>query len=284
MRNPIQISNEEKESIRNSHSSFYNGYATGNVPSNLQPLRVDNSVKDHNGITVDNKGNVKQYTNHRVNEAETNDSDNLNYNVLLGYAMGMSKTLWAEPNKDIDLIGALKELKLYYLDLRNGKTPMVLSVPAEAAKNTVEKLVSELPNESLTSLEKIGAGLKTLSEMDISDEESSYDFDSEGPEQFDSSYSDESYGMDIDSIMQMFGDDMSCDDVNDEEGMMDADLDGKEMYDNEESAYDFDSQGGNAEVYGEEDGSDLDEDYLDESVKKNKKYINEMFNRLKKYN
>ena len=120
--------------------------------------------------------------------------------------------------------------------------------------------------------------------MDISDEESSYDFDSEGPEQFDSSYSDESYGMDIDSIMQMFGDDMSCDDVNDEEGMMDADLDGKEMYDNEESAYDFDSQGGNAEVYGEEDESDLDEDYLDESVKKNKKYINEMFNRLKKYN
>ena len=166
MRNPIQISNEEKESIRNSHSSFYNGYATGNVPSNLQPLRVDNSVKDHNGITVDNKGNVKQYTNHRVNEAETNDSDNLNYNVLLGYAMGMSKTLWAEPNKDIDLIGALKELKLYYLDLRNGKTPMVLSVPAQAAKSTVEKLVSELPNESLSSLEKLGASLKTLSESD----------------------------------------------------------------------------------------------------------------------
>ena len=284
MRNPIQISNEEKESIRNSHSSFYNGYATGNVPSNLQPLRVDRSVKDFGGVTVDNKGNVKQYTNHRVNEAETNDSDNLNYNVLLGYAMGMSKTLWAEPNKDIDLIGALKELKLYYLDLRNGKTPMVLSVPAQAAKSTVEKLVSELPNGEVTSLEKIGAGLKTLSETDISDEESSYDFDSEGPEQFDSSYSDESYGMDIDSIMQMFGDDMSCDDVNDEEGMMDADLDGKEMYDNEESAQDFDSQGGNAEVYGEEDESDLDEDYLDESVKKNKKYINEMFNRLKKYN
>ncbi len=182
MRNYLTISDEEKDSILQTHSAFYNGYATGNVPSNLQPLRVDRSVKDFGGVTVDNKGNVKQYTNHRVNEAETNDSDNLNYNVLLGYAMGMSKTLWAEPNKDIDLIGALKQLKLYYLDLRKGKTPMVLSVPAEAAKNTVEKLVSELPNESLTSLEKIGAGLKTLSEMDISYEEASYDFDSEGPE------------------------------------------------------------------------------------------------------
>ncbi len=125
MRNYLTISDEEKDSILQTHSAFYNGYATGNVPSNLQPLRVDRSVKDFGGVTVDNKGNVKQYTNHRVNEAETNDSDNLNYNVLLGYAMGMSKTLWAEPNKDIDLIGALKELKLYYLDLRSGKAPMV---------------------------------------------------------------------------------------------------------------------------------------------------------------
>ena len=92
--------------------------------------------------------------------------DNLNYNVLLGYAMEMSKSSWAESNKDINLIGALKELKMYYLDLRNNKTPMTLSVPAEAAKSTVEKLVSELPNESLSSLEKLGASLKTLSESD----------------------------------------------------------------------------------------------------------------------
>ena len=303
MRNYLTISDEEKDSILQTHSAFYNGYATGNVPSNLQPLRVDRSVKDFGGVTVDNKGNVKQYTNHRVNEAETNDSDNLNYNVLLGYAMGMSKTLWAEPNKDIDLIGALKELKLYYLDLRNGKTPMVLSVPAQAAKNTVEKLVSELPNGEVTSLEKIGAGLKTLSETDISDEESSYDFDSEGPEdrdefdgrdsevvgvdsdiedqrkeaneieadnmdishedsaydfesdgpeQFDSSYSDDSYGDDIDAIMKMFGGDMSPASVDGVNDMMNSDLDGKEKYSNEKSAFDFESDGGNADVYGEQ--------------------------------
>jgi hypothetical protein len=80
--------------------------------------------------------------------------------------MEMSKSLWAESNKDINLIGALKELKMYYLDLRNNKTPMTLSVPAEAAKNTVEKLVGELPNESLSSLEELGASLKTLSEAE----------------------------------------------------------------------------------------------------------------------
>ena len=192
MRNPIQISNEEKESIRNSHSSFYNGYATGNVPSNLQPLRVDNSVNDHNGITVDNKGNVKQYTNHRVNEEQADD-------------------------------------------------------------------------------------------MDISDVDSADNFESGGPEQFDSEYSDESYGMDIDSIMNMFGDDMSSDNVDDEECTMNTDLDGKETYDNEESAYTFDSQGGDDNVYGEGD-DEIEDDTLYETVKKDKKYINEMFNRLKKYN
>ena len=37
---------------------IYNGYATGNVPSNLQPLRVDNSIKDSGGVTVDNQGNI----------------------------------------------------------------------------------------------------------------------------------------------------------------------------------------------------------------------------------
>ena len=41
MRNYMTISDEEKNSILQNHSAFYNGYATGNVPSNLQPLRVD---------------------------------------------------------------------------------------------------------------------------------------------------------------------------------------------------------------------------------------------------
>tara|TARA_B110000467_G_C18272775_1_gene453486 strand:- start:825 stop:1334 length:510 start_codon:yes stop_codon:yes gene_type:complete len=80
--------------------------------------------------------------------------------------MEMSKSAWAESNKDINQIGALKELKMYYLDLRNNKTPMALSVPAEVAKKTVEKLVGELPNESLSSLEELGASLKTLSESE----------------------------------------------------------------------------------------------------------------------
>ena len=75
MRNYMTISDEEKNSILQNHSAFYNGYATGNVPSNLQPLRVDRSIKDFDGVTVDNQGNVKTYTNHNVNETEVKEQE-----------------------------------------------------------------------------------------------------------------------------------------------------------------------------------------------------------------
>lgn len=237
MRGYMTISDEEKNSILQKHSSFYNGYAVGNVPSGPQPLTVGKGASDPNGITVDNKGNVKTYQNHKINES---------------------------------VVSSKKET------------------------NEIE-----------------------ADDMDISDEESAFAFNSGGPEQFDPSYSDDSYGMDIDSIMQMFGDDMSPAEYEDEEDMMGYDLDGKEMYDDEEPAYDFESEGGNADVFYEEEqcegcGSEMSEEKevceqcggemregkcmecgslyeemdeeLHESFKQERMKINEMFNRFKKYN
>ena len=172
MRNYMTISDEERNSILQNHSSFYNGYATGNVPSNLQPLTVDNSIKDDGGITVDNQGNVKTYRNHNVNES---------------------------------------------------------------------KVVSKKETNEMEA-----------DDMDLSNVDSAYDYDSGGPEQFDGSYSDDSYGLDIDSIMKMFGGDMSPVEYHDEESMMDTHMDGKEKFNDEDSAYEFDSQGGDADVYGEQ--------------------------------
>ena len=173
MRNYMTISDEERNSILQNHSSFYNGYATGNVPSNLQPLTVDNSIKDDGGITVDNQGNVKTYRNHNVNESK---------------------------------------------------------VDSKKETNEME-----------------------ADDMDLSNVDSAYDYDSGGPEQFDDSYSDDSYGLDIDSIMKMFGGDMSPAEYHDEESMMDTHMDGKEKFNDEDSAYEFDSQGGDAEVYYEQE-------------------------------
>jgi len=235
MRGYSTISDEERNSILQQHSSFYNGYAVGNVPNEPQPLRVDKGASDPNGITVDNKGNVKTYQNHKINES----------------------------------------------------------------------VISEDINEI------------EADDMDISDEESAYSFKSDGPEQFDSSYSDDSYGLDIDSIMQMFGGDMSLAEYDDMDDMMNSHMDGKEKFHDEDEAYEFDSEGGDAAVYYEEEqcegcGSEMmeekqtcnecggemregecmecgslyeeiDED-LHESFSENRKQIKEMMNRFNKFN
>ena len=201
MRNYMTISDEEKNSILQNHSAFYNGYATGNVPSNLQPLRVDNSIKDFDGVTVDNQGNVKTYTNHNVNEVEVKKDEDLG----------------PEDRDEFD-----------------GRKSRVVGVDSDIEDQRKE------------------ANEMEADDMDISHEDSAYDFESDGPEQFDSSYSDDSYGDDIDAIMKMFGGDMSPASVDDVNDRMNSDLDGKEKYSNEKSAFDFVSDGGNADVYGEQ--------------------------------
>lgn len=68
MRGYSTMTDEERQSIIKQHSTVYDGYSTGNVQSNMTPLTVYDATKDKGGITVDNKGNVKQYTNNRINE------------------------------------------------------------------------------------------------------------------------------------------------------------------------------------------------------------------------
>jgi hypothetical protein len=63
------MSDEERQTILKQHATVYDGYATGNVTSNMTPLSVYDAAADKVGITVDNSGNVKAYTNHNVNES-----------------------------------------------------------------------------------------------------------------------------------------------------------------------------------------------------------------------
>jgi hypothetical protein len=72
MRGFSKMTDEERQSITKQHSELYNGYAVGNVPSNMTPLTVYHAAKDHAGITVDNQGNVKDYTNFNINKKNIN--------------------------------------------------------------------------------------------------------------------------------------------------------------------------------------------------------------------
>ena len=70
-----QLSASEKQDILNQHKSLYNGYQTMQPQvSNTQPLYVFDAAGDKDGIVVNNKGEVKKYTNMGINEqVETNE-------------------------------------------------------------------------------------------------------------------------------------------------------------------------------------------------------------------
>ena len=70
-----QLSATEKSDILNQHKSVYNGYQTMQPQvSNTQPLTVYDFAGDKEGLVVNNKGEVKRYTNMGINEqVETNE-------------------------------------------------------------------------------------------------------------------------------------------------------------------------------------------------------------------
>ena len=64
-----QLSATEKSDILNQHKSIYNGYQTMQPQvSNTQPLTVYDFAGDKEGMVVNNKGEVKRYTNVGINE------------------------------------------------------------------------------------------------------------------------------------------------------------------------------------------------------------------------
>ena len=64
------MTKDEKNNILDQHKHLYDGYVTKyNQESNQQPLYVQDLANDKMGVTLDNKGNVKNYTNYRVNES-----------------------------------------------------------------------------------------------------------------------------------------------------------------------------------------------------------------------
>ena len=64
----LNIPNEERQNILNQHKTVYDGYVTNNITSSEQPLYVQDLANDKGGITVNNKGEVKPYTNVGINE------------------------------------------------------------------------------------------------------------------------------------------------------------------------------------------------------------------------
>lgn len=66
----FRMSKDEKNNILDQHKKLYDGYVTKyNQESNEYPLYIQDLANDKQGITLNNKGTVKGYTNVGINES-----------------------------------------------------------------------------------------------------------------------------------------------------------------------------------------------------------------------
>lgn len=87
----FKMNKQEKDNILDQHKYLYDGYVTKyNQQNNETPLYVQDYANDKMGITVNNNGVVKPYTNMNINEIHTgsdmigghNTSSNMKYSHL----------------------------------------------------------------------------------------------------------------------------------------------------------------------------------------------------------
>ena len=69
MRYMLNISDEEKQALLNQHSRPYDGYQTLRFPEPDNRIYTYDSAGDKGGVTINNKGEVKPYTNVGINES-----------------------------------------------------------------------------------------------------------------------------------------------------------------------------------------------------------------------
>ena len=64
----FKMTQSEKNNILDQHKTIYDGFVTQYGQQKEQPLYVQDYANDKGGITINNKGDVKTYTNMKINE------------------------------------------------------------------------------------------------------------------------------------------------------------------------------------------------------------------------
>lgn len=294
MRGYSLMSDAERQSILQQHNSIYNGYAALQPKGNMTPLTVGNYAQDTGGITVNNKGEISTYKNYAINED-----------------LGPEKVLPPNPAD----IAAHQEIE----EDINDYSPISYVKKVLNGEMSIEDAIEEtgIPFVTLSRLARKLTG-KSINIREIETDDTNYDeedpafnYKSGGPEQFSPTPSDlDPYDEDLQAIQNMFdyedimGNGDTGADMMALQKHMDSEYSGKEDLSGEDKAYNFVSDGGNVDVYGdmnEEGGAmceqcgmneevcecgmyeSIDEDLV-ESVKKEKQKITEMFQRFNKFN
>lgn len=318
----LSIKPEERENILSQHREQYNGYQTLNPAAveNNQPLYTQDFANDKLGMVVNNKGEVKAYTNMGINESRFDFSP-------LGYAkrvingdMSLEDAMDESGLSFIMLSRLVKKLTGKSLDIREDE--MCEQCSEEMSEKDDYKDLS-MYNPYYGDDDTLDIDYEELDEieaddMDISDEEPAYQFVSHGPDDVYGTMQDydketgsyhkinsmndvERYD-DSSDINNMFGDLVDGLAFNDDEpsdtfqhdaGDIDREGDSGLGMDTENDmdlskvkpAYDFMSDGPD-DPYGVSEEEDLEEmvdEDLRESFKEKRKLVMEMMNRMSKF-
>jgi hypothetical protein len=314
-----QLSAAEKSDILNQHRSVYNGYQTMQPKvSNTQPLYVYDPAGDKEGLVVNNKGEVKKYTNFGINEQveEKSMCEQCGGQMTEGECTECGYGQMEEETGHLDDIYKEKDLNLSHGDfdyVEGGGNDYGTFEGMHKNLYKEDDVIDDdgFEDEELETDELDEQG-GNADDMDTDSVEPAYDFDSNGPGGvYPVNEYDDEEEFEYEKMESAFSDEIDEVDVSGSQG----------VYGDMDPAYDFDSDGpGSAGPYqrfsynededeeddsfefdfdefdprdksweeikahtGDDDWSEIDEDIMEDfTTQKNK--ISEMFNRMNRYN
>lgn len=318
----VNIPNEERENILNKHKEVYNGYRTIN-PAAVEkelPLYVQDFANDKGGLVVNNKGDVKQYTNIGINEARhrkpylaKEEEEELDEYFYFPPDDDGNYGKKDDPTRQSDLDSALSifdkledeedeedEDELFESEHVCEQCGLKESLcecgdyMEEGECNECDDMYEYVVDDDLFEQANI-----ISSELDTPMSKSAYSYISGGPDQYSGDGEDyeEGYEEDIQKIQNMFdyasqhdSDPDTKEMMRDLDKTMNNDFDGSEPSDDEWEAFDFVSGGPPGVTFHEaieEDEEEVEEEVdedLRESFAKQRQLTLEMFQRFNKYN
>ena len=313
-----QLSAAEKSDILNQHKSLYNGYQTMQPQvSNTQPLYVYDPAGDKDGLVVNNKGEVKKYTNFGINEQveEKSMCEQCGGQMTEGECTECGYGQMEEETGHLDDIYKEKDLNLSHGDFDYVEGGGNDYGTFEGMHKNLYKEDDVIDDDGFEDMELSTDELDeqggNADDMDTDSVEPAYDFESNGPgdvypvneydveeveyEKMESAFSDEIDEVDVSGSQGIYGD---------MDPAYDFDSDGpgsagpyqrfsyNEDEDEEDDSFEFDFDEFDPrdksweEIKahtGDDDWSEIDEDIMEDfTIQKNK--ISEMFNRMNRYN
>ena len=317
-----QLSAAEKSDILDQHRSVYNGYQTMQPKvSNTQPLYVYDPAGDKDGLVVNNKGEVKKYTNFGINEQveEKSMCEQCGGQMTEGECMECGSTEMYEETGHLDDIYKERDLNLSHGDFdyvegggNDYGTFEGMHKNLYKEDDVIDDTGFEDEESETDVLDEQGGN---ADDMDTDSVEPAYDFDSNGPldvypvneyddeeevkyERMESAFSDEIAEVDVSGSQGIYGDmDPAYDFDSDGPGIAgpyqrfsyneDEDMDSsEELYPSFSSDGEFMGMSksmGDMETNDEDEWEEIDTD-LQEDFKTQKNKISEMFNRMSRYN